>query len=207
VCVFKFISHTLNQSKTFGFRQAQKKCKACSTFVTLAKKQKNYYYPTIKQKLTHTSSYLTFIMLAVNTYSKDYIQSCLTHLETQLTHYKNLVTLAKRCVSTQPNIEDAIAHFDNSYYNSLVILIDSYFAQRAHNKEGKDANSLHEVRILVHSILYNEGKMETPIKEMKIDARNSVLGYKQGEHVEINEKGFIRLYKAFFADIKANYAE
>src|SRR5205807_2695742 len=80
--------------------------------------------------------------------------------------------------------------------------------------EGKDGNPLNEVRILCNSILLNQGRLQvdrlpgwpnSTSTGMELPPEKSVLKLKVGEEVRLNESDFVRLSKAFFAELEKKF--
>jgi len=61
-------------------------------------------------------------------------------------------------------------------------------------------------RMLRNSILDNKNKMAAD-KTIKYDAAKSVLKYKIGDAIRLNEEAFVTLFKAFFAEIEARFPD
>ncbi len=68
----------------------------------------------------------------------------------------------------------------------------------------KDGNPLNEVRMLCNSMMNNHNMMGAD-KTIKYDPAKSVLKYRVGDEIKLNEADFIRLSSAFFAEIESKY--
>jgi hypothetical protein len=95
------------------------------------------------------------------------------------------------------------------FFNDQVLLLDHVFVHRLTGIEGKDGNPLNEVRVLCNSLLLNDGKLQgwpnSAGASIKLPTEKSVLKLKVGDDVKLNESDFVRLSKAFFAEIEKRY--
>ena len=89
-------------------------------------------------------------------------------------------------------------------FNNMVLALDNLFVHRARDLEKKDGNPLNEVRMLCESIMNNDGEMGAD-KTIKIDPAKSVLKYRVGDKIRLNEADFILLSSGFFAEIEEKY--
>lgn len=131
-------------------------------------------------------------MLCVNKYKKDYVAACRKKMEAQLRAYGALPKSAAREV------------FEPLFLNNLVLAMDAFFMHRSRGLEGKDGNPLNEVRMICSSILANDGVM-TADKTIKWNPEKSVLKLQIGSPVRLNESDFVRLFKAYFAEMEARF--
>lgn len=127
-------------------------------------------------------------MLGVRTYTKKYIGECRAKVEADLAAYKAANAKA----------------LEVTFFNNMVLVIDHLFLHRLRAVEGKDGNPLNEVRILADGMLNNHGKLAGD-KTIKYVPENSVLKYKLGDEIKVNEAQFTALYKAFFTEIESKY--
>jgi hypothetical protein len=141
-------------------------------------------------------------MLGMKAYSQEYIDACRARVEADLRAYRKQVGKA-------PN-----ADFEHRFFNAQVLLLDHMFVHRLTGAEGKDGNPLNEVRVLVNSLLYNNGTVQiaklpgwpnSAGGQMKLPADKSVLGLEQGDAIQLGENDFVRLKDAFFAEIEKRY--
>ena len=104
--------------------------------------------------------------------------------------------------------------FEARFFNDLVLLLDYMFVHRLTGTEGKDGNPLNEVRVLCDSILLNKGKLQVDKLPGWPNSAGSgimlmpdatVLKLKVGDEVKLTEADFVRLFKAFFAEIEKKY--
>jgi len=68
----------------------------------------------------------------------------------------------------------------------------------------KDGNPLNEVRMLCNSMMTNHNILGAD-KTIKYDPAKSVLKYRFGDQIKLNEADFTRLSGAFFAEIERKY--
>ncbi len=141
-------------------------------------------------------------MLGMKTYSQDYINACRARVDADLRAYRKQVGKALS------------KEFELRYFNGLVLLLDYLFVHRLSGIEGKDGNPLNEVRILCHSLLFNQGKLQidklpgwpnSAVANLKLPPEKSVLRLSVGDDVKLSEADFVRLSKAFFAEIEKKY--
>ncbi len=141
-------------------------------------------------------------MLGMKTYTQDYIDACRARVDAGLRAYRKQVGKA-------PSKE-----FEVSFFNDQVLLLDYMFVHRLSGIEGKDGNPLNEVRVLCNSMLLNQGKLQvdklpgwpnSAVSSLKLPPEKSVLKLRVGHDVKLSEDDFVRLYKAFFAEIEKKY--
>ena len=129
-------------------------------------------------------------MLCVNTYTKDYVNSCRSKIEAQLAAYRVLAGAAREKAGDS---SASAATFEPLFFNNLVLVLDRLFVHRARGLEGKDGNPLNEVRMLCDSILQKDGVMTADIK---FDPAKSVLRLQPGDEIRLSEADFVRLSNA-----------
>jgi len=141
-------------------------------------------------------------MLGMKKYSKHYIDACAARVHADLRAYRKQVRKA-------PSKD-----FEVRFFNDQVLLLDHMFVHRLTGIEGKDGNPLNEVRVLCNSILLNRCKLQVdklpgwPMSagpSIKFPPGNSVLKLRVGDDVKLSEADFVRLCKAFFAEIEKKY--
>lgn len=141
-------------------------------------------------------------MLGMKKYSRDYIETCRARVEADLGAYRKQVGKA-------PSEE-----FEVRFFNSQVLVLDHMFVHRLAGIEGKDGNPLNEVRVLCNSLLFNKGKLqidklpgwpESAGSSIRLSPETSILKLRPGDNVRLREANFVRLYKAFFAEIEKKY--
>ena len=135
-------------------------------------------------------------------YSKDYIAACRARVDADLRAYR-------KQVGNAPSKE-----FEARFFNDQVLLLDYMFVHRLTGIEGKDGNPLNEVRVLCNSLLLNQGRLQvdrlpgwpnSASTGMELPPEKSVLKLKVGEEVRLNESDFVRLSKAFFAELEKKF--
>jgi hypothetical protein len=141
-------------------------------------------------------------MLAMKAYPKEYVDACKARVAANLKAYR-------KQVGTTPTKD-----FEARYFADQVLLLDHMFVHRMSTLEGKDGNPLNEVRVLCNSLLYNDGKVQVEAllgwpnsarTGLKMSPETSVLRSKPGDPVRIDEAGFVRLSKAFFAELEKKF--
>lgn len=139
-------------------------------------------------------------MLGVRNYTKEYIDGYRARVGADLSTYKKLAAAARN----QAAGVKALEAFEITFFNNMVLVLDHLFVHRLRTVEGKDGNPLNEVRLLCDAILNNNNIMGTD-KTIKFDPARSVLKYKVGDKIKLNEAHFVLLTKAFFAEIERKF--
>ena len=139
-------------------------------------------------------------MLGVRNYPKEYIEECRSKVDADLSTYKKLAAAARN----QPAGAKALEAFEITFFNNMVLVLDHLFVHRLRTVEGKDGNPLNEVRLLCDAILNNNNIMGTD-KTIKFDPARSVLKYKVGDEIKLNEAQFVVLCAVFFAEIESKF--
>ncbi len=150
-------------------------------------------------------------MLGVKNYTRKYINDCRSRVDSELAAYKKLVAAAK----SNPASVKALEAFEATFFNNMVLMLDYFFVHRLRMIDGKDGNPLNEVRILCNSILHNNNIMTANnvgsmaafagLDTIKLDPTESVLKYRVGDKIKLNEADFLRISKGFFAEIERKY--
>lgn len=144
-------------------------------------------------------------MLASSKYTKEYIDECRSKVELQMSTYYNLTAKARHLDKTNDrSLHHTIEAFEHSFLNNMVLLLDAMFVHRTRAIEGKDANALHEVRILCNSILRNNHKMLHD-NNIRLDNLSSILKYNSGNDIRMSVAEFEKLAKSFFDEIEKRY--
>ncbi len=139
-------------------------------------------------------------MLGMRNYTKKYIAECRAKLGRDISTYKKLAITAKNQLAGVQALEE----FEVTFFNNMILLIDHLFVHRLRTVEGKDGNPLNEVRLLSDSMMNNHNKLGGD-KTIKYDPDRSVLNYKVGDEIKLNEADFVLLSKAFFAEIESKF--
>ena len=137
-------------------------------------------------------------MLGMKTYERDYVSACRAKIDADVRVFKR----------------SGAKGLETTFFNNLVLKMEYMFVHRFSGIEGKDGNPLNEVRVLCNSILLNEGKLQveklprwpnSAVAGLKLPPDTSVLKLRVGDEVKVREADFIRLAKAFFAEIEKKY--
>jgi hypothetical protein len=142
-------------------------------------------------------------MLGMKNYPRDYIAACKKRVDANVKAWRKQVG------------KSADPEFEARYFNDQALLLDYMFVHRLSGAEGKDGNPLNEARVLCNSLLLNEGKVQvekkpdwptSAVSGLKLPAEKSVLGLKNGEAIRLTEADFLKLSKAFFAELEKKFA-
>ncbi len=142
-------------------------------------------------------------MLGMKTYPTEYIAACKKRVEANVKAWRKQVG------------KSADPDFEARFFNDQTLLLDYMFVHRLSGTEGKDGNPLNEVRVLCNSLLLNEGKLQvekkpdwptSAVSGLKLPPEKSALGLKNGDAIKVTEAGFLKLSKAFFAELERKYA-
>lgn len=141
-------------------------------------------------------------MLGMKVYTPEYVADCRARVESGLIAYAEL----RRPVH---------ASFEASYFSGMVLLLDYLFVHRLRMIEGKDGNALNEVRVLCNSILHNGGVVTTNnvsettafagLAALKLSPETSILKYRPGDEIRLDEASYRRLSGAFFTEIENRF--
>ena len=93
--------------------------------------------------------------------------------------------------------------FESIYFNNMVIVLDSFFANRMLEVEGRDGNALNEVRMLVASMTAGDSLVDDPA--IKYKASSSILGLAIGAPIAIMRQSFAALASAFFVELEKRF--
>src|SRR5216117_4601974 len=141
-------------------------------------------------------------MFGMKTYTQNCIDACRAKVDADLRAYRKQVGKA-------PSRE-----FEGCFFNDQVLLLDYMFVHRLSGIEGKDGNPLNEVRVLCNSLLLNQGRLQvdrlpgwpnSASTGMELPPEKSAPKLKVGEEVRLNESDFVRLAKAFFAQLEKKF--
>jgi hypothetical protein len=81
-------------------------------------------------------------------------------MEARLAAYKALVTTGRAKTGTNnAAFNSAVASFEPLFFNHLIVALHEFFVHRSRTLEGKDGNSLHELRMICTSLLQNHGDL------------------------------------------------
>jgi hypothetical protein len=141
-------------------------------------------------------------MLGRKNYTANEIRIARAMVESDLRAYRSLPAAAKT------------REFEAAFFNRAVLMLDYLFVHRLTEVEGKDGNPLNEVRVLCNSLLLNAGKVQidtlpgwpnSASASLKLPREVSVLKLEPGDKVSLSEVDFVRLSKAFFAELEMRY--
>jgi len=142
---------------------------------------------------------------SINTYSQEYIDHCRSRVHQQLATYRGLVNAAKADGgAAHSGLDTAIAEFDATFFNNMVLVLDDLFVHRSRTKEKKDGNPLNEVRVLCNSLLLNDGALVADTS-ITLNPAKTVLGHAVGDRVVLSAADFARLSEAYFSEIEDKY--
>ncbi len=136
-------------------------------------------------------------MSSVHSYSREYIDRCEQQMRVQLDAYDLLAAAARASGDAGASAASA---FEIHFFANLVLVLDSYFANRTRALEGKDGNALNEVRMLRASHLRNGGVLAAE-PQIKYVAERSATKLKIGDRIFLTETRFRALSAAYFAEI------
>ena len=139
-------------------------------------------------------------MLGVNAYPEEYVDACERSMKAQLSAYRSLASSA----GNGKAVEAALQSFDPLFFNNLTLVLDAYFVHRLRKVEGKDGNPLNEVRMLCDSMLRSQGVLNAD-KTIKYTPETSVLKFRIGDEIRLDEKQFLALFEAFFAETRRKF--
>lgn len=140
-------------------------------------------------------------MLGMRVYPKNYIADCRSHIEANVTAYRNLLAATKADAAGS-----AVAAFEATFFSDLVLVLDEFFVHRLRAVEGKYGNALNEVRLLSQAIMNNHGVLQDD-KTIKYEPAKSVLKYAIGDQIKLTEADFVRLAAAFLTEIETKFTE
>jgi hypothetical protein len=154
-------------------------------------------------------------MLGMRNYTKKYIDNCRKSIESDLSTWRKLAAATKKLSAREKALGAVMEAFETSYFNKMVLVLDHFFVHRLTGVEGKDGNPLNEVRILSNSIMYNNNILsadnhyaiasQAGLTSIKLTPEKSILKYELGDEIKLKEADFVRLFKAFFAEIERRY--
>jgi hypothetical protein len=138
-------------------------------------------------------------MLAVGTYTQEYVDASRARIEELLAAYEAMVAAGGKSTA----FKSAAADFESQFLANMVLALDECFLHRTRAVEGKDGNALNEVRMLCAGVI-GDG-MLPPDRTIKYRAENSVLGLEIGAPISMDVAAFRSVASAFFAEIEARF--
>ena len=140
-------------------------------------------------------------MPCVDKYAIDYVDACRTRFTILVSAFEALSSTVEATDSRQ---RVAMAAFEPHVFNNMLVALDAHFVNRTHLTAAKDGNPLDEVRMLVTSIMNNDGVL-TGNASIPYDPAKSVLKLKIGDTIALDVTAFSELAAAFLAEITARY--
>ena len=140
-------------------------------------------------------------MLGVKKYSSPYLNECRKKVNSDISRYRKIIEIIDN--QSGRNSSDLI-NFEHSFFNNMIILLDSFFVHRLRGIEGKDGNPLNEVRAIANSIAGNQGIMMKD-STIRLKPQHSLLKYDLGDEIKVSESQFALISKAFFSEIERKY--
>jgi hypothetical protein len=146
-------------------------------------------------------------MLCVNHYSKEYIAACRAKVDQQLRTYRKLFSSKENLQSHKDKQANAVEEsFEVVFFNNMVMTLECYFFHRSRTLEKKDGNPLNEVRMLVNSMMLNEGRM-APDNTIKYVPDKAILKLQLDDEIKLKEKDFLLISKAFFTELESKFLQ
>jgi hypothetical protein len=130
-------------------------------------------------------------MLSVKQFTKEYISSCKKKIKADTEVFKKLASPT-----------DA---FENTYFNNMVLILETMFIHRMRGQEGKDGNPLNEVRMIANSILNHSNKLLDD-STIKYHAEKSILKIRLNQEINLSSIDFIKLSGAYFNEIEKKFS-
>jgi hypothetical protein len=145
-------------------------------------------------------------MLAPHMFPHAKTQACRDEIAGQIRAYRDLVGAASKASGMSlTRIDAALAAFEPSFFNNLLIVLDARFVHRPRGAEGSLGNPLDEVRLLAASLMGNGGVLARD-EAAAYQPGNSVLKIDIGERIALNADDFEALCDAFLAEIERSSA-
>jgi hypothetical protein len=130
-------------------------------------------------------------MLSVKQYPAGYISVCRKKTKTDIAAFQQTTSVNKT--------------FETTYFNNMVLVLETMFMHRMRAQEGKDGNALNEVRMITNSILTNDNKLLAD-NTIKYKAEKSILKINLEQEISLTAKDFIKLSDAFFDEIENKFS-
>ena len=129
-------------------------------------------------------------MLSVKQYPSEYISICRKKVKVDIEAFKKMTS------ATKP--------FEATYFNNMVLVLETMFVHRMRGQEGKEGNPLNEVRMITNSILTNNNKLLAD-NTIKYNVSKSVLKINLKQEIVLTAKDFAKLSDAFFEEIENKF--
>jgi hypothetical protein len=140
-------------------------------------------------------------MLGVQKYSIEYLNECRKKINSDVSRYRKISNIIKD-QSKESNSD--LLNFEHSFFNNMILILDSLFVHRLRRIEGREGNPLNEVRVIANSIAGNQGRMMKD-STIRLKPQNSLLKYNVGDKIKVSESQFSLISKAFFSEIERKY--
>jgi hypothetical protein len=140
-------------------------------------------------------------MLAVGTYSQEYVDASRARVDELLAAYEAMVAAGGKTAA----FTRATADFESRFLANMVLALDECFLHRTRAVEGKDGNPLNEVRMLCAGVL-GDGRFPAD-RTIKYRTEDSVLELEIGAPIVLDIAGFRSLSAAFFAEIEKRFVK
>ena len=138
-------------------------------------------------------------MLSMTTYEPAYIEAVRGDVQRRIEAFTAL-----REAAGDAGASWAVDEFEPMFFNDQVIRLEAAFVHRMRGREGKDGNTLNEVRVLSGSLLENGGTLAIE-KSIKWTPATTVLGLDAGDAIALDADAFARLAEAFLIDLESKY--
>ncbi len=127
-----------------------------------------------------------------------------TVIDHQLAAHRKLISALGG--TPDKKVASALEQFDTQLFNNMILVLDRLFVHRfsGPDHEGKDGNTLNEVRIICDSLISHDGVMRAD-KQIKLPPEKSVAGIGVGDHIQLDEATFKRLSNAFFEELERRF--
>jgi len=137
-------------------------------------------------------------MLAQGTYDADYIADCRAQVESDIAAFDS--------ASVENEGDDhAVDDLEVSYFGALLLALELRFVRRE-REPGAKVGALDEVRLVADSLMTNGGRLLEP-DGFTLDPASSVLGLRPGDDIVVRYADFVRLSRAFFAELESRYLD
>ncbi|WP_347353235.1 hypothetical protein [Intrasporangium sp.] len=135
---------------------------------------------------------------------EDYLNACRARVESQVAFFREFADVVSRVDADEAGgLEPMLESLESDYFNSLVIVLDVYFAGRLTDPPPPGPVAT-EVAALRTSLVEGEGEM-LPRAAATLDQRRCVLGLKAGDSIRLTALSFARLADAYFAEIERRH--
>ena len=120
-------------------------------------------------------------MLGMKSYERNYVDACRAKIDADVRAFK----------------KSGSKELETTFFNNLVLKLEYMFVHRLTGIEGKDGNP---------QIDKLPGWPNSAGSGIQLPPDKSVLKLKPAEEIKVSEADFVRLAKAFFAEIEKKYS-